>query len=379
MGLATTNATVATADVVRCKLVGRVRHLFAIDRAPEGNLRRRRSKLRTELWAKELRSIKRISLRVGRPLFAGTPAVHAHHAALHAEAAVHARLLLKAAVSAEAHLGTVRLGTERLGTVRGELGTLGSETLATPECGAGGHVRRRSIRSSVEKVVGRASLGNTALRSFEHEARSAVSGEAHVGVAAEVARVLSAAISRGVTHDRFPLVAVVVDPGRTASTNHATATLASTGVVIGTVLVGVGVGAQISTNGAHATDNARLLGEVAARCHAARIDVELIALSQPRADGLLVHLGISGRVGIDLGLGQGGDARLASRVILAMAGPAADTRVGVGLTVLGADGVCGASSSEREQDVDTAAVGTVGTVLQRQSAVGGAAAFAVED
>jgi len=171
-----------------------------------------------------------------------------------------------------------------------------------------------------------------------------VRGETHPSVAAEVAGTLHAAFSCLVTGGghKGGNIPIVVDARRTAGTDHTATTLASSGVVVGSVFVCGRSGAHGDGSRAHTANNARLVGELSAGLDATGRDVVTVSLTQPRADTLGHGRLLSVSHSILLFLCAGSDAALACRVKVATTGQTADTHVGVGRKAVGTHRVTGA-------------------------------------
>jgi len=164
-------------------------------------------------------------------------------------------------------------------------------------------------------------------------------------VAAVVALVLLAALGGILSLGVNSLVAVVVDSGRTSSTNNTAATLAGTGVDFESVGVSSGDRAEVATG----RQDARAVREVVAVGDASGSVVEKRSLGQPAARGL--NFDFIGHL-ITTVL----DARNAIEVLLAAGGFAADT---------GVDVVAEISDARRV----SRAIGAINELVQRATAV----------
>lgn len=223
--------------------------------------RRRRWRRKTHIW---WGNPHRLQLRLSC-LCCLTPAVHANTtdsngkaaAAVHStrnETAVHAAAVRCRSNETEATVRPVRhgwwtgVGTHHRGG-RGLEAWEGTPLRAT--------VRRGSIRRGVKEGVRAASLGDTALRSANDVTLHTVHSETHPRVAAEVAGILHAAFSCGVTNGcRGGHIAIVVDARRATGTDLTATALASSGVVVGSVLVSGRSGAHGDGSRAHTANNA---------------------------------------------------------------------------------------------------------------------------
>lgn len=136
--------------------------------------------------------------------------------------------------------------------------------------------RRNNSRAAVEEVIRGTTDGSTTDRAMWHTSRSAVRGQSEIESAAVVARKFCAAF-RGICGRCHQRGHEVVDAAGTSSTGHTTTTIASSGVVVGSVVPNFSVGAILGAFG----KNARMVTEGVATAHTSASLMLIIALSKP--------------------------------------------------------------------------------------------------